>query len=122
MNPLRVVLSQTRCARSLNPKKAVAMETRLHLPEFETPSAITEVLSALKSQKLVPKHDKKDWGDWIYLKGYQTVISIESMRGLAKSATLEFAEGEDDALELKLIAAFRSLGWYGTDEDGEYPL
>ncbi len=98
------------------------MEVRLHLPEFETPSAITEVLSALKSQKLNPKHEKKDWGDWIHFKGYKTVISIESMRGLARSATLEFAEGEDDELELKFIAAFRSLGWYGTDEDGEYQL
>ncbi len=98
------------------------METRVHLPEFETPSSITEVLAALKNQKLNPKHDKKDWGDWIHLQGYQTVISIESMRGLAKSATLEFAEGEDDALEASLIAAFRSLGWYGMDEDGEYPL
>jgi len=98
------------------------METQVHLPEFETPSAITEVLQALRDQKLKPRHDKRDWGDWLHLQGYQTVISIESMRGLTRSATIEFAEGEDDALELKLISAFRSLGWYGSDEDGEYQL
>jgi len=98
------------------------METLVHLPEFETPSAIAEVLQALKSEKLKPRHDKKDWGDWIHFEGFKTVISIESMRGLTRSATIEYAEGEDDLLEIKMIAAFRCLGWYGTDEDGEYRL
>ena len=98
------------------------METRVHLPDNETPSAITEVMQALRNEKLKPRHDKKSWGDWIHFEGYQTVISIESMRGLARSATIEYAEGEDDDLELKMISAFRSLKWYGMDEDGEYLL
>ncbi len=98
------------------------METVVHLPEHETPSAITEVLQALQTQGLKPKHDKKNWGDWIHLQTFKTVISIESMRGLTRSATIEYAEGEDDALELKIISAFRELKWYGTDEDGEYLL
>jgi len=37
-------------------------------------------------------------------------------------ATIEYAEGEDDTLEIPIITAFRGLGWYGTDEDGEYLL
>ena len=41
---------------------------------------------------------------------------------MTSSATIEYAEGEDDALEISIITAFRDLGWYGTDEDGEYLL
>ena len=44
------------------------------------------------------------------------------MRGMTTSATIEYADGEDDALEIPIITAFRELGWYGTDEDGEYRL
>ncbi len=98
------------------------METRVHLPETEKPSAIKEVVSALCEQGLNAKHDKKDWGDWINLPPHKTVISIESLRGLASSATIEYADGEDDTLEIPIITAFRELGWYGTDEDGEYRL
>ena len=44
--------------------------------------------------------------------GKETVISIESNRGLAGSATIEAAEGEDD-LEAGIIRAFSGagLGW-----------
>ena len=98
------------------------METKVHLPETEKPSSIKSVISALHDQGLDPKHDKKDWGDWIYLPPHQTVISIESMRGMTTSATIEYADGEDDSLEIPIITAFRELGWYGTDEDGEYRL
>ncbi|MDC1448317.1 hypothetical protein N8218_01550 [bacterium] len=35
---------------------------------------------------------------------------------------IEYAEGEDDSLEIPIITAFRDLGWHGTDEDGEYRL
>jgi hypothetical protein len=98
------------------------METRVHLPETEKPSSIKHVISALSDQGLEPKHDKKDWGDWINLPPYKTVISIESINGMTSSATIEYAEGEDDVLEIPIISAFRDLGWYGTDEDGEYLL
>jgi len=97
------------------------METRVHLPATEPPATIKEVVAALKSAKLKPSHQKKDWGDWIVFEGLQTVISIESMRSLTTNATIEEAEGEDDAL-IKVIAAFRKLGWYGEDEDGPYQL
>ena len=65
------------------------METLLKLHESETPSTITEVLSALRKQHLEPRHEKKSWGDWIHFEGYSTVISIESNRGLSRSATVE---------------------------------
>ncbi len=98
------------------------METRVHLPETKKAASIKEVVSALQSQGLEPKHDKKDWGDWINLPPHKTVISIESERGMTSQATIEYADGEDDQLEIPIITAFRELGWYGTDEDGEYQL
>ena len=98
------------------------METVLHLPETEKACSIKQVVLALHDQGLDPKHDKKDWGDWINLPPHGTVISIASERGLTRSATIEFAEGEGDRLEIPLITAFRELGWYGIDEDGEYRL
>ena len=91
------------------------------VPEGEPPAAISEVVLSLKGQKLSAKHDKQNWGDWIVFQGKQTVISIESQRGLASSATIEEAEGEE-ALAAKIIAAFRDLGWEGEDEDGRYRL
>lgn len=97
------------------------METRVHLPDSEPPATIREVVGALKKQKLVAKHDKQSWGDWINFENKQTVISIESMRGLTTSATIEEAEGEDDTFA-SIIAAFRKLGWHGEDEDGSYAL
>jgi len=98
------------------------METVLHRPETEKACSIKEVVSALHEQGLVPRHDKKNWGDWIHLAPNATVISIASERGLTRSATIEYAEGEDDHLEIPIITAFRELGWYGMDEDGEYRL
>jgi len=98
------------------------METRVHLPDTKKPSSIKHVISALNDQGLKPEHDKKDWGDWINLPPNKTVISIESLNGMTSSATIEYAEGEDDHLEIPIITAFRELGWYGTDEDGEYQL
>ena len=98
------------------------METRVHLPPTETPSSIVEVVSKLKEQGLKATHNKKDWGDWIHFEGQQTVISIESERGLSSRATIEYAEGEDDHLEIPIITAFRELDWYSSDEDGEYRL
>lgn len=98
------------------------METTLHLPETESACSIKQVVSSLQNQGLDPKHDKKDWGDWINLPPHQTVISIASERGMTRSATIEYAEGEDDHLEILIVSAFRDLGWYGIDEDGEYRL
>lgn len=100
----------------------IIMETVLHLPATTEACSIKQVVSALHTQGLSPKHDKKDWGDWINLPPNRTVISIESERGMTRSATVEYAEGEDDHLEIPIITAFRELGWYGTDEDGEYLL
>ncbi len=98
------------------------MDSVYHLPEHETPATIKEVVSALKSQKLGAVHDKQSWGDWIHLEGHQTVISIESIRGLTRSATIELSEDDSEEVELKILAAFRKLGWYSMDEDGEYQL
>ncbi|MDB4054480.1 hypothetical protein N9496_00635 [Akkermansiaceae bacterium] len=98
------------------------METRVHLPDMEPPASITEVILALRSKKLEPKHEKKDWGDWITFPGKQTVISIESMRGLASSATVEHAEDDGDDINMQILSAFGKLGWMGSDEEGEFRL
>jgi len=97
------------------------MNTQVHLPESEPPATIREVVNALKKQKLLAKHDKQSWGDWINFENKQTVISIESHNGLTTRATIEEAEGEDEIL-IKCVNAFRTLGWNGEDEDGPYPL
>lgn len=98
------------------------MNTVVQAPDDGEPCTISEVVSALKSQKLEARHQKKDWGDWIMLSGSDTVISIDSMRGLTSTATIEHAENEADGLALQLQAAFHKLGWIGIDEDGPYPL
>ena len=94
----------------------------MHLPDMEPPSSISEVVVALRSQKLEPKHEKKDWGDWITFPGKQSVISIESMRGLASSATVEHAEEDGEDINMKILAAFAKLGWMGSDDEGEFRL
>ncbi|MBK1883248.1 hypothetical protein JIN85_12550 [Luteolibacter pohnpeiensis] len=99
------------------------METVVQLNEEETPSTISEVLSALRKQKLEPRHEAKSWGDWIHLSGYRTVISIESNRGLSSSATIEHGENEESGEPIPAIfRAFGSLGWHGIDDEGEFPL
>ncbi len=97
------------------------METRVMVAEDEPPVAIKEVVLALKEQKLKVQHDRQNWGDWIIFENYQTVISIESVRGLSRSAVIEVAEGEDELVG-RIIGAFRKLGWDGEDEDGRYRL
>jgi len=98
------------------------METRVHLPDMKPPSSITEVMVALRSQKLEPTHEKKNWGDWITFADKRTVVSIESMRGLASSATVEHEEDDGDEINMRILSAFGKLGWYGSDEEGEYRL
>lgn len=98
------------------------METPIHLPDMEAPSSISQVLSALRKQKLEPSHDKKAWGDWIKFTGMRTVISIECNRGVTNSATIEFDEEDGFEVNQKIFAAFGKLGWYGTDEEGEFRL
>ena len=97
------------------------METRVFVPESQPPATIQEVVMALNEQKLTARHDKQNWGDWIVFDRRETVVSIESNRGLAGSATIEEAEGEEELFG-KIIAAFRKLGWEGEDEDGRYQL
>jgi len=98
------------------------METVVQLPESEPPCTLREVLDALSSQKLIPRHDLKSWGDWIHLEDYRTVISIESVRGLTRSATIETDESDAKDPTPAILRAFASLGWHGLDEDGIYPL
>jgi len=97
------------------------VEIRVLLPEGQLPVTIAEVVSAVAKQGLEARHDKQNWGDWIVISGKETVISIESARGLASSAIIEGAEGEDEVSDT-LLAAFRKLGWDGEDEDGRYRL
>lgn len=99
------------------------METLLRLPDKSAPSTLTEVLDSLRKEHFDPRLESKAWGDWIYLDGYRSVISIESNRGLSSSATIEHADGEEDGEFVQSIyRAFRRLGWHGCDDDGEFPL
>lgn len=99
------------------------METLLQLSDSSAPSTLNEVLDALKKQHLEPRLESKAWGDWIYLEGYNSVISIESNRGLSSSATIEHAEGEEEGeLVHCIFRAFKKLGWHGVDGDGEFAL
>ena len=99
------------------------METLLRLPDSSAPSTLNEVLDSLRKEHLEPRLESKAWGDWIYLDGYQSVISIESNRGLSSSATVEHAEGEEDGeLVQSIFRAFGRLGWHGIDDDGEFSL
>ncbi|NIP17459.1 MAG: hypothetical protein GWM87_04395 [Xanthomonadales bacterium] len=98
------------------------MHTVVRLPEGEIPCTIREVVSALNDQKLEARHEKKDWGDWITLGGTDTVISIESLRGLTSTATIEHGEEEPEGLSPRLQRAFHEIGWVGVDDDGLYPL
>lgn len=99
------------------------METVVQVPEMAEPNTISEVLGALRKEHLEPRHEAKSWGDWIHLEGYDTVISIESNRGLAGSATIEHAEDEEDGEPgASILRAFGRLGWIGIDDDGEFPL
>lgn len=99
------------------------METLLRIPQSAEPSTLNEVLASLKKEHFEPRLESKAWGDWIYLDGYKSVISIESNRNLSSTATIEHAEGEEDGeFLLSLHRAFGRLGWVGVDDDGEYPL
>lgn len=96
------------------------MQTLVQAPDPGSPATLDEVLDALKKQGLKARHDAKDWGDWIHLADRETVIAIESMRGLTTSATIEHAaDGPDDR---PILEAFHALGWRGIDEDGEFAL
>lgn len=110
-------------SKPIHPTFQVSMETLVQCPESDpSPITIREVVAALKKEKLEPRHDSQNWGDWIYLEGSQTVISIESMRGLTSTATIEHAEDEPNDPGPSILKAFHKLGWVGMDEDGEYPL
>ena len=99
------------------------METQVIAPDSEPPNTISEVVQALRAAKLIARHEAKSWGDWIHLEEYQTVISIESIRGLTSCATIEHAEGEEDGEPThSILKAFSKLGWQGVDDDGPYPL
>jgi hypothetical protein len=98
------------------------METLVRIPDGGVACTIREVVDSLNAKKLKARHEAKDWGDWIHLAGSATVISIESMRGLAATATIEHGEDEPRDPRLAIFEAFHELGWVGVDEDGEYPL
>lgn len=99
------------------------METIIRLPDTNTPSTIAEILASLRKEHFEPRHESKAWGDWIYLQSYTTVISIECVRGLSSSATIEHGEGEEEGEPTaSLFRAFDRLGWQGIDDDGEFPL
>jgi len=97
------------------------MEIRVILPENEPPATVKEVVTALKSAKLKPQLQNKDWGNWIVFDTEETVISIESNRGLTSSATIEYEENDWNFVQ-KITSVFIELGWLGEDHDGPYQL
>lgn len=99
------------------------METQLVVPQSEAPSTITQILDALRKEHLEPRHEGKTWGDWIYIYGFRSVISIECFNHISHAATIEHGEGEDEGEPVvSILRAFAKLGWCGIDDDGEYPL
>ncbi len=99
------------------------METIVKVPESVPPSTLVEILAALRKEHLVPRHESKTWGDWIYLECYNTVISIEVNHALSSSATIEHGDGEEDGEPVaSILRAFGKLGWHGLDDDGEFTL
>jgi hypothetical protein len=100
----------------------VDMEMVLTIRENALPSTLRSVLAALRSQKLTVSHVAKNWGDWIHLEGCETVISIEVVRGLTSTATIEYAEDDSEDILPAIQRAFHKLGWVGMDEEGEYSL
>lgn len=99
------------------------METLLQISDTSAPSTLNEVLDSLRKENLVPRLESKAWGDWIYLDGYKSVISIESNRCLSSSATIEHTECEENGELVQCIfRAFARLGWHGVDEDGKFAL
>jgi hypothetical protein len=99
------------------------METQLVVPESGSPSTITQILEALRREHFDPRHEGKTWGDWIYLYGFRSVISIEAVKGVCHAATIEHGENEEEGEPItSILRAFGRLGWCGLDEDGEYPL
>lgn len=99
------------------------METLIQISESTSPSTIIEILDSLRKEHFEPRHEAKAWGDWIYLNGYSTIISIECNHGLSSSATIEHGEGEEDGEPVaSILRAFARLNWHGIDDDGEFPL
>ena len=98
------------------------METQVRPSPEDQLATITEVLAALRKQGLEVRHEAKNWGDWIHIVGSETVISIDSMRGLTGSATIEHSDDEEDDAIPAIFRAFTALGWVGIDDDGEFAL
>lgn len=98
------------------------MEIVVSVPETSEPSTLRKVLTALRAQKLAVTHDQKNWGDWLRIEGCETVISIEVVRGLTSTATIEHAEEDSEDILPAIYRAFHQLGWIGMDEDGPYSL
>jgi len=98
------------------------METQLVIPRPQDPSAITEILQALRKAHFKPTHEGKVWGDLIHLHGLSSVICIECAGDLCRAATIEHGEGEEEGEPVApILQAFGALGWCGSGEDGEYP-
>ena len=99
------------------------METQLVIPRSQDPSTVAELLAALRKAHFEPTHESKVWGDLIHVHGFRSVISIECTGGICRAATIEHGEGEEDGEPVtSILHAFGTLGWYGIDDNGEYPL
>ena len=99
------------------------METQLVIPHYEAPSTISQLLDGLRRVHFEPRHESKVWGDWIYIYGFRTVISLECVNGICHAATLEHGDGEEEGEPItSILRAFGKLGWHGIDDNGEYPL
>ncbi len=80
-------------------------------------------MEALRKEHLEPRHECQTWGDWLYLYGCRTVLSIECLNGISHAATIEHGENEEEGEPItSILRAFGKLGWHGLDADGEYPL
>ena len=87
------------------------METQLVIPHYEAPSTISQLLDGLRRVHFEPRHESKVWGDWIYIYGFRTVISLECVNGICHAATLEHGDGEEEGEPItSILRAFGKLG------------
>ncbi len=112
-------MNRGHCRNKIN---SIMEEQTIHLPPSQPANAVPDILGALKKQGLTPRYDKQDWVDWIHLEKCETVISLAVEHGASRSATIEESSNDPPSVGIKMRNAFRQLGWYGSDTEGEYRL
>ena len=65
-----------------------------------------------------PPSWKREMIEWFGPRVHEYYGSTEG----AFISTIEGSDSDDEEVETRILATFRTLGWFGSDEDGEYRL